>query len=129
MLQMQYALSLVNRAVEAATAQNVKIAAVVVDAGGNVVASARMDGAGFLSFDIARKKARTAATLGHATQDMAVMASKDPLMLSALAGEPEIMLLAGGVPIGSEGGAIGAIGVAGAHYLQDQAIADFAIAD
>lgn len=127
-MKLERAWALVERAVEAGQAQNVKVAVAVVDAGGNQIAGARMDGAGFLALASAIKKARTAATLGHPTQAIATMASKDPIMQSALTGQPEMLLLAGGVPLTDGDELVGAIGVAGAHYLQDQAIADFALA-
>ena len=115
------------RALEAAKAQNVPIAAVVVDRAGRMVAAARMDDVGFMNIGVAQRKAGTSANFGYPTQAMADLASKEPLILAAFTGDAEVMALAGGMPIKDGDKTIGAIGVAGGHYAQDHAIAAFAV--
>ncbi|MFC2950650.1 heme-binding protein [Marinicaulis aureus] len=126
-ITLERAQSALTRALSAATSQNVPVAAVVVDAAGRMVASARMDGVGFMNIGVAFRKAGTSANFGYPTQAMADLASKDPLILAAFTGDSEVMALAGGVPIKDGDATIGAIGVAGGHYAQDHAIAVFAV--
>lgn len=115
------------RALEAAESQNVPVAVVVVDAAGRMVASARMDGVGFMNINVAFRKAGTSANFGYPTRAMADLASKEPLILAAFTGDADVMALAGGMPIKNGEQTIGAIGVAGGHFAQDHAIASFAV--
>lgn len=128
MISLNEAQTIIARAIAAGTAQNLPIAAVVVDAGGHVIAAARMDGCGFLSLRAARKKARTAAGLGFPTEAIAGMTREDPLMSAALHGDPDFFILPGGIPILTDGRPAGALGVAGGIYHQDQAVALQALA-
>ncbi|MDA5192562.1 GlcG/HbpS family heme-binding protein [Govanella unica] len=128
MLSLHEAQKLVTRAIEAGTAQQVPVAVVVVDPGGHIIAAARMEGAGFLSLKTAHKKARTAAGMGFPTEAIAHMAAEDPLIGEALHGDPDFFILPGGIPIVKDGRAMGAIGVAGGIYHQDQAVATAALA-
>lgn len=109
-------------ALDEARKLDLAVAAVVVDQGGFVVASARMDGVSHAVFDLARRKASTAAAFGERTQTFAENVGGDATLSSALATSPDLILLGGGAPLA--GG--GAIGVGGGHYSQDQAIADAA---
>ncbi|WP_425409861.1 GlcG/HbpS family heme-binding protein [Hyphococcus sp.] len=128
-LTLERAQSTLSRALSAANSQNVPVAAVVVDAAGRMVTSARMDGVGYMNISVAFRKAGTSANFGYPTQAMADLASKEPLILAAFTGDSEVMALAGGVPIKDGDQTIGAIGVAGGHYAQDHAIAVFAVGD
>ncbi len=119
---------LVRKAVEAAQAQDLPIAVVVVDGGGHVVASARMDGASFLMIDVAKKKATFSAAMGAPTHMIVEMAQGDQVLAFAFSGEAQVAALPGGLPIMGAAGPIGGIGVSGGHYSQDQAIAEAAIA-
>ncbi len=125
-ISLERAQTALNRALAAATSQNVPVAAVVVDAGGRMVVAARMDGVGYMNINVAFRKAGTSANFGYPTQAMADLATKEPLILAAFTGDSEVMALAGGMPIKDGNQTIGAIGVAGGHYAQDHAIAAFA---
>jgi uncharacterized protein GlcG (DUF336 family) len=120
------------RAVSAAQRQAEELGAevciVVVDGGGNLKALARMDGAPFLSFELARRKARTAAGLGVVTQDFTAAVSGNQALVAALSSHPDIALLPGGIPVIDDGAIIGAIGVAGSASGEDQPIAQAAVA-
>ena len=118
---------IVQRALEAAAAQSVRIAAVVLDTGGHVVAAARMDGVGFLNLDVARRKANAVVNLGVSTAEMLQMVSRDPLITTVLHSEPSIVMLPGGLPIRNGEALIGALGIAGGFYPQDQAIGEYAL--
>ncbi|MEQ8741622.1 heme-binding protein [Parasphingorhabdus sp.] len=128
-ISLERAQQLIARAVVSGTSQSVSIAAVVVDEAGNIKASAMMDGTGFMSFDAALRKARTSANMGVSTKDVSIMTSKDPLMQAALHVEPGLLLLPGGGPIKEGDTVIGALGIAGGHYSQDQALLDYALSE
>jgi uncharacterized protein GlcG (DUF336 family) len=118
---------LIGRALEAAAAQKVGMAAVVVDLGGHLVAAVRMPDVSFLNTDTAARKATLAAAFGTPTHQIQTMLGKDPIAGPVIAADQRICLIPGGVPIMDAGKCIGGLGVAGGHYAQDQALAQYAI--
>jgi glc operon protein GlcG len=126
-LSLEQAQKLVQRALDAAAGQSVKIAAVVLDMGGHIVVAARMDGVGPLNLDVARRKANAVVNLGVSTAEMLQMVSRDPLITTVLHSEPSIVMLPGGLPIREGETLVGAIGIAGGFYPQDQAIGEYAV--
>ena len=121
--------ALIGKALEAAGADAAcaGVAAVVVDRGGHVVASARMDGVSFVMSDVARRKATMAAAMGASTAALGEMAASDPVMLAALTGNSDTVALGGGAPIMGANGPVGGLGISGGHYSADQVIADKAL--
>jgi uncharacterized protein GlcG (DUF336 family) len=124
---LEQAQKIVQRALEAAAAQSVRVAAVVLDTGGHIVAAARMDGVGPLNLDVARRKANAVVNLGVSTAEMLQMVSRDPLITTVLHSEPSIVMLPGGLPIRNGDALVGALGIAGGFYPQDQAIGEYAV--
>jgi glc operon protein GlcG len=96
----------------------------VVDAGGNLLTSARADGATFWATTVATHKAVTAAGLGVPTIDFGKAAAADPVLLATMAAQPGFALLPGGIPIMVNNVIAGAIGVAGGIQGEDQPIAE-----
>jgi uncharacterized protein GlcG (DUF336 family) len=121
-------LDLANRLIHAgqeeARAQGLELSFAVVDAGGHVVAIARMDGADWITPEIAQGKAWTAAAF-RAPSDAQGQKAKD---LVAFAGAisaathgrytPQI----GGLPIVVDGAAAGGMGASGATGQEDEAV-------
>lgn len=101
-------------------------AIVVVDPGGHVIASLRMDGNGSGIFDFALAKAEAVAAWGFSTAQMAEGANSTP----GFAAAPHVVTVAGGVPIWSADGKqrIGAVGVSGEAPADDAACAEAGIA-
>jgi len=96
----------------------------VVDAGGNLVAQARMDGAWIGSIDIAIDKAWTARATDHATDELAGAAqSGEPLFGLNTTNDGRLVIFGGGVPIRQNGRVIGAAGVSGGTVDEDVAVA------
>lgn len=101
----------------------------VADAGGNLVAHVRMDGAWIGSIDISIKKAYTARAFDIATKDLAKHSQSGKQFFGIHASnDGKIMVFAGGVPL-REGGkrdgkVVGAIGVSGGSGAQDHAVAE-----
>ena len=96
----------------------------VVDAGGHLLAFARMDGAFSQSIDTSLMKAMTAASYGVPTGDIA--AGID--LKLAIATQGKRINLPGGLPIIVDGHVIGGIGVGSGTGEQDRQVANTALA-
>ena len=110
-------------------ARGARLAAVVVDRGGNLVASMRMDRAQLGAASIAMDKAVTAASFGHPTRAWAASSApggSDWGLAGTLGGRA--IVFPGGVPIFADGQLIGALGVSGAASEVDDACAEGAAA-
>ncbi len=107
------------------SARNQSHAIAVVDTGGRLVASLRMDGNGFGIMDFALAKAEAAAAWGFATAQMATNAGETP----GFADAPRVVTVAGGVPVFSADGRerLGAVGVSGEAPADDAACAEAGI--
>jgi uncharacterized protein GlcG (DUF336 family) len=101
----------------------------VVDAGGNLVAHVRMDGAWLGSIDISIHKPFTARAFDMATQDLAKMAqSGKPLFGINSTNHERVVIFAGGLPVKDGDTVIGAVGASGGTVDQDQQVAEAAVA-
>ena len=101
----------------------------VVDESGVLKAFSRMDGAALLSVAIAQDKAYTAVGFGmptHAWHDF--IKDDPPLAAGAPSGIDRLVIFGGGYPITVGGSVVGAIGVSGGHYTQDQEVAEAGLA-
>jgi uncharacterized protein GlcG (DUF336 family) len=117
-----------NRAKMKAIEQEIGISFCVVDSSGNLKYFGRMDNAPLISIDIARKKAVTAVGFGMATgKPWHDFVKDDPILNDGVANIKDFMLLGGGVPIVHENTIIGAIGVSGGHYKQDESCCNAAL--
>jgi uncharacterized protein GlcG (DUF336 family) len=122
-----------NAAIEAALAKSrelgVKMNIAVVDAGGNLVAHVRMDGAWIGSIDISQKKAYTSKAFDIATKDLAEHSQSGKQFFGIHASnDGKIMIFAGGVPLKKGGHVVGAVGVSGGSGEQDHGVAEAAAA-
>lgn len=100
----------------------------VVDAGGALIAHARMDGAWLGSIDISIHKAFTARAFDMATEDLAKMAqSGKPLFGINSTNHEKIVIFAGGMPVKLGDVVIGAVGASGGTVDQDQKVVEAAI--
>lgn len=96
----------------------------VVDAAGHLVAFRRMDGAKFLSIEIALAKALTAAGARKATADImpATLPGQPGFGIQALIGG-RFTTLGGGVPLLAGSEVVGAIGVSSGSVSEDIVVA------
>jgi uncharacterized protein GlcG (DUF336 family) len=100
----------------------------VVDAGGNLIAHERMDGAWLGSINIAINKAWTARAFDMPTSDLAKMAqSGKPLFGINSTNHEKVVIFAGGAPLKVGDTVIGALGASGGTVEQDQKVADAAV--
>lgn len=96
----------------------------VADAGGNLVAHVRMDGAWIGSIDISIKKAWTSRAFDISTKDLATHSqSGDQFFGINASNDGRVMIFAGGIPLKRDGKVVGAVGVSGGSGEQDHAVA------
>ena len=99
-------------------------AVVVVDTGGHVVASLRMDGNSYGIAEFAQQKAEAAAAWRFSTEQMQGAARQTPGFGEA----PRVVVVAGGLPVFTpEGDFIGAVGASGEAPADDAACAEAGI--
>ena len=97
----------------------------VADAGGNLKAHVRMDGALLASVHISMNKAYSAVALKAQTKDLAgVTQPGAPLFGLGEASNGRIVIFAGGIPLVRDGDIVGAIGVSSGTVEQDQEVAE-----
>ncbi|MDP2298196.1 MAG: heme-binding protein [Pseudolabrys sp.] len=106
-------------AIAKATEMKVPECIAIVDAGGHLVAFARMDGAFSMSLDTALVKAQTAASYGAPTGN--ILAGVD--LKLAIATQGKRVNLPGGIPIVIDGRVVGAIGVGSGTGEEDRQVA------
>jgi uncharacterized protein GlcG (DUF336 family) len=97
----------------------------VCDDGGVLKAFSRMDGAALLSVQVAQDKAYTAVGFSMPTHGWHDFIKDDPpLADGAPTGIDRLVIFGGGYPITVDDQVVGAIGVSGGHYSQDQQVAE-----
>ncbi len=100
----------------------------VVDAGGGLVAHARMDGAWLGSIDISIHKAWTARAFDMATEDLSSMAqSGKPLFGIQNTNHEKVVIFGGGAPIKVGDVVVGAVGASGGTVDQDVKVVEAAV--
>ena len=96
----------------------------VVDAGGNLKAFARMDGAWLGSIDIAQRKARTARWFDMETGEIGKLSQPGGPLFGIEHSNGGLISFPGGVPLrNSKGEVVGAVGVGGSTVENDHAVA------
>lgn len=108
-----------------ATEIGVPVCIAIADTGGNVKAFSRMDGAPLPSSQVAQDKAYTAVGFGRPTHEWHDIIKDDaPLAAGALPGIKRLVIFGGGYPVQVDGAVVGAIGVSGGSYAEDQQVAE-----
>jgi uncharacterized protein GlcG (DUF336 family) len=108
------------KAEEISTLMNVT----VVDAGGNLKAFVRMDGAWLGSIDISAKKARTARFFDMESGAIGELSQPGGPLYNIEFSNGGLITFPGGVPLkNSSGEVVGAIGVSGSTVENDHAVA------
>lgn len=97
----------------------------VVDAGGNLVAHVRMDGAWMGSVDISIKKAWTSRAFDITTKELSKLTQPGEDFYGIHASnDGRVMIFAGGIPLKRDGAVVGAVGVSGGSGKQDHEVAE-----
>ena len=111
----------VRKAGEIGTLMNIA----VVDAGGNLKAFGRMDGAWLGSIDIAIKKARTARFFDMNSGDIGALSQPGGPLFNIEVSNGGLISFPGGIPLRDAGGeVVGAIGVSGSSVENDHTVAE-----
>jgi uncharacterized protein GlcG (DUF336 family) len=96
----------------------------VVDAGGNLKAFVRMDGAWLGSIDVSMRKARTARWFDMNTGEIGKLSQPGGPLYGIEHSNGGLITFPGGVPLkNSKGEVVGAIGVSGSTVENDHAVA------
>lgn len=128
-ITLERAEAVVNAAAAKATEIGVPMNIAIVDAGNNLTAFARQDGAWLGSIHIAQSKAYTARSFDLQTKDLFPLAQPGQPLYGIHAGNNgQIIIFAGGIPLTDGDVVIGAIGVSGGSVEQDQEVAEAGVA-
>lgn len=99
----------------------------VVDAGANLIAFERQDGAWLGSIDIAIKKAFTSRAFDIETKALAEFSQSGEQFFGIhVSNGGKVMIFAGGIPLKAGEEVVGAVGVSGGVGKEDQAVAEAA---
>jgi len=123
------AIECIDKAVAKARELGYLVAVAVVDEAGHLVACHRMDGALWVTPEIARAKANAAAAFHASTLDLETRFTTRQLFAGNVAalGSYQFVFGKGGVPVLAEGRLLGAVGVSGAVPAEnDHVIANIA---
>ena len=111
-----------------ATEMSIPYNIAVVDAGGNLVAVVRMDGAWLGSLDIAVNKAWTARAFDMPTAALSGLTqSGQPGFGLNTTNGGRVVIFGGGIPIKNNGAVVGAVGASGGSVEQDVLVAEAAL--
>src|SRR5918994_305610 len=128
-LSLEQAQLVLAAAIAASEEQGTKMDIAVVDAGGNLKAFARMDGAWLGSIDIATTKARTARYFNLPTEALGELSQPGGPLYGIEVSNGGLITFPGGLPLEAEDGTvIGAIGVSGSTVEDDRAVAEAGVA-
>ena len=124
-IDLDTALRLIEAAKQKAREIKVAMDIAVVDAGNNLVAFQRMDGAWLGSINIAMNKAYTARAFDMETKTLAPLCQPgQPLFGIHASNEGHLIIFPGGIPLKDGATVIGAIGVSGSTVENDQMVAE-----
>jgi len=120
----EYARNVVMTAIEKAVEIGCKMDVAVVDAGANLKAFFRMEGAWLGSIDIAIKKAKTARYFDMPTGEIGKLSQPGGPLYNIEHSNEGLISFPGGVPLKDKDGTIvGAIGVSGSTVENDHTVA------
>ena len=129
MITLEEAQRIISAAVHKAQQMGQTMNIAVMDAGRNLVAFQRMDGAWVASIDIAIDKAFTSAGRGLTTREIGEMAQPgQPLFGINTTNGGRIVIFAGGIPLMRDDEVVGAIGVSGGKVDEDHEVAEAGVA-
>jgi uncharacterized protein GlcG (DUF336 family) len=119
-LSLDLALTLLARVREEAEARDLSLAVAVVDDGGHVLASQRMDGAALGAMPLAVGKAFTAVSWATPSGEFARSTQPGGDDWGWNTTDPRIVVYPGGVPLLVEGELLGGVGASGGTAAEDE---------
>lgn len=128
-ISLQVAQTVVDACTRRAEELDLQMNAAVVDAGANLKAFNRMDGAWLGSIDISIKKARTARYFDMETSALSPMVQPGESLYHLEFSNDGLITFPGGIPLKlADGTVIGAVGVSGSTVDNDQIVAEAGVA-
>ncbi len=128
-ITLENAYKIAKAAYDKALEMNVKMDIAIVDAGANLKAFIRMDGAWLGSIDIAIKKAKTARFFDMPTGEIGKISQPGESLYQIEVSNGGLISFPGGIPLkNTDGDVIGAIGVSGDSVENDHAVAEAGVA-
>jgi len=114
-ISLQEARAIIDGAIAFARGQNMRMAVVVLDDGGNVVSTDRMDGTSFNSVNQAIGKAFTSVIYRRPSAEIAELLKTQPERFYGIMNlwPGKIYIVSGGLPLAVDGKLIGAVGISG----------------
>ena len=129
MLTLSQAEKMIAAAKDKSAAIDTKMNIAIVDAGANLLAFARMDGAWLGSLDISVKKAKTARFFDMPTGNIGGLSQPGGSLYNIEHSNGGLITFPGGIPVKNAAGeVIGAIGVSGSSVENDHAVAEAGVA-
>ncbi|MEN1970384.1 heme-binding protein [Lentibacillus sp. N15] len=124
-VDLEMAKQIIDSAEKEASKIGVQMVISVVDDGGNLVATHRMDDAWLASVDIAQNKAWTSVALKMPTANLeeATVPNAELWGLNTT-NQGKIVVFGGGIPLEKDGQVVGAVGVSGGAVPQDVQVAE-----
>jgi uncharacterized protein GlcG (DUF336 family) len=116
---LELALALLSRVRDEAAARNLSLAVAVVDDGGHLVASQRMDGAALGAMTLAAGKAYTSVLWAAPTGDFMESTQPGGDDWGWNSTDPRIVVYQGGLPLLVAGELVGGVGASGAAAADD----------
>ncbi|NVO29754.1 GlcG/HbpS family heme-binding protein [Hymenobacter lapidiphilus] len=123
-INLQQAQQIIEAARQKSQEMGVKMNIAVVDAGANLVAFARMDGAWLGSLDISIKKAKTARFFDMPTGDIGGLSQPGGSLFGIEHSNSGLITFPGGIPLKQGDEIVGAIGVSGDSVENDHIVAE-----
>ena len=128
-ITLEQARKIVDAAQKKAEELSLKMDIAVVDAGANLKAFVRMDGAWLGSIDIAIKKAKTARFFDMPTGEIGKLSQPGGSLFNIEISNSGLISFPGGIPLkNKDGEIIGAIGVSGDSVENDHKVAEAGVA-
>jgi uncharacterized protein GlcG (DUF336 family) len=118
-ISLDLALALLARVRDEAVSRGLSLAIAVVDDGGNVVASQRMDGAALGAMQLAVGKAYTSVLWGTPTGEFTQSTQPGGDDWGWNSTDPRIVVYAGGLPLHVDGELVGGVGASGGTAAED----------
>jgi uncharacterized protein GlcG (DUF336 family) len=127
-LSLDLALTILARVRDEADARDLSLAAAVVDPGGHVLASQRMDGTALGAMQLAVGKAFTAVSWATPSGEFQRSTQPGGDDWGWNTTDPRIVVYAGGIPLLADGELVGALGASGGTAAEDEECATAAAA-
>jgi len=125
-INLDFAKKLMEAVEKESSRRELRAVVAVCGSDGNMIAVHRMEGAYLASFDVAMKKAYTAAAVQMSTKRLGELAAPGGMFYGVdKADHGRLIIFGGGVPLYYNGVMVGALGVSGGTSEEDHQLAEY----